>query len=155
MLLDPVTAGPFVDNRFQTNIPGVFAAGNVVHVYDLVDWVTEAGYEAGKNAALFAQGRLPKPLQMVRVNAGENVRYVVPHTLDPNCLDLGKIALQMRVRQPIEAPVWVEAVAGGHQVARRALPYARPGEMVTLNLKPDALDDIRKADQLFLNITKR
>ena len=41
--------------NFHTNIPGIFAAGNVVHVYDLVDWVTEAGYAAGKGAALFAQ----------------------------------------------------------------------------------------------------
>jgi NADPH-dependent 2,4-dienoyl-CoA reductase/sulfur reductase-like enzyme len=155
VLLDPVTGGPYVDNRFQTNIPGVFAAGNVVHVYDLVDWVTEAGYEAGKNAALFAQGKLSKSFKGIPVTAGENVRYVVPHTIDPNCLDEGKIALQMRVRQPIEAPVWVEAVADGHQVARRALPYARPGEMVTLNLKPETSDDIRKADRLLLNITKR
>jgi hypothetical protein len=50
--LDPVTNGPFVDDRFMTNVPGIFAAGNVVHVYDLVDWVTEAGYVAGKGAAV-------------------------------------------------------------------------------------------------------
>jgi thioredoxin reductase len=56
VLLDPVTNGPFVDDRFMTNVPGIFAAGNVVHVYDLVDWVTEAGYVAGKGAAAFAQG---------------------------------------------------------------------------------------------------
>ena len=52
--IDPVTAGPFVDDRFETNVPGVFAAGNVVHVYDLVDWVTEAGLVSGKAAAQFA-----------------------------------------------------------------------------------------------------
>ena len=153
--LDPVTGGPFVDNRFQTSVPGVFAAGNVVHVYDLVDWVTEAGYEAGKSAALFAQGKLVQPSKLVPVSAGENVRYVVPHTIDPEALSDGSIALQMRVRQPIEAPVWVEAVAGEHQLTRRALPYARPGEMVTLNLKPEAAEDLRKSDKLVLNIRKR
>ena len=141
--LDPVTGGPFVDNRFQTSVPGVFAAGNVVHVYDLVDWVTEAGYEAGKSAALFAQGKLAQPSKLVHVSAGEGVRYVVPHTIDPEALSDGSIALQMRVRQPIEAPVWVEAVAGEHQLTRRALPYARPGEMVTLNLKPEAAEELR------------
>ena len=153
--LDPVTGGPFVDNRFQTSVPGVFAAGNVVHVYDLVDWVTEAGYEAGKSAALFAQGKLAQPSKLVPVSAGENVRYVVPHTIDPEALSDGSIALQMRVRQPIEAPVWVEAVAGEHQLTRRSLPYARPGEMVTLNLKPEAAEDLRKSDKLVLNIRKR
>ena len=153
--LDPVTGGPYVDNRFQTSVPGVFAAGNVVHVYDLVDWVTEAGYEAGKSAALFAQGKLAQPLKLVPVSAGEGVRYVVPHTIDPEALSDGSIALQMRVRQPIEAPVWVEAVAGEHQLTRRSLPYARPGEMVTLNLIPEAADELRKSDKLVLNIRKR
>ena len=80
---------------------------------------------------------------------------MVPHTIDPEALSEGSIALQMRVRQPIEAPVWVEAVAGEHQIARRALPYARPGEMVTLNLKPEAADELRKSDKLVLNIRKR
>ncbi len=153
--LDPVTGGPFVDNHFQTSVPGVFAAGNVVHVYDLVDWVTEAGYEAGKSAALFAQGKLVQPSKLVSVSAGENVRYVVPHTIDPQALSNGSIALQMRVRQPIESPVWVEAVVGSHQLTRRSLPYARPGEMVTLNLKPEAAEELQKSDKLVLNILKR
>jgi NADPH-dependent 2,4-dienoyl-CoA reductase/sulfur reductase-like enzyme len=155
VLLDPVTGGPFVDNHFHTNIPGVFAAGNVVHVYDLVDWVTEAGFEAGKSAALFAQGTLNKPEQIIAISAGESVRYVVPHTVSLNSLAEQSINLQMRVRQPIEAPVWVEAVAGGHQITRKALPYARPGEMVTLNLKSETADELRKSDKLVLNIFKR
>lgn len=153
--LDPLTGGPFVDNHFQTNVAGVFAAGNVVHVYDLVDWVTEAGYEAGKSAALYAQGKLAEPSKLVPVCAGESARYVVPHTIDPDALSEGSITLQMRVRQPIEAPVWVEAVSGERLIARRALPYARPGEMVTLNLKPEAADELRKSDRLVLNIRKR
>ena len=53
--LDPVTGGPFVDEGYQTNVPGIFAAGNVVHVYDLVDWVTEAGLVAGERAALYGR----------------------------------------------------------------------------------------------------
>ncbi|MDF1516101.1 MAG: FAD-dependent oxidoreductase, partial [Anaerolineae bacterium] len=53
--LDPITGGPYVDDGFQTSVPGIFAAGNVVHVYDLVDWVTEAGLVAGKRAAQYAR----------------------------------------------------------------------------------------------------
>jgi len=60
VMLDPVTGGPIVDNYFHTNVDGIFAAGNVVHVYDLVDWVTEAGYGAGKGAALFAPEEVGK-----------------------------------------------------------------------------------------------
>jgi len=54
VLLDPVTGGPYVDEHFQTSVPGIFAAGNVVHVYDLVDYVSMAGSEAGRSAAEFA-----------------------------------------------------------------------------------------------------
>ncbi len=153
--IDPVTGGAFVDSRFHTSVPGVFSAGNVVHVYDLVDWVTQAGLAAGKGAALFAQGKLTVSDKVVRTQAGENVRYIVPHTFDPNTLAEEAIPLQMRVKQPIEAPVWVEAVCNAQSVARKALPYARPGEMVTLSLKPDAVDSVRENGTLTVNITER
>jgi len=153
--IDPVTGGPFVDSFFHTSVPGIFAAGNVVHVYDLVDWVTEAGYAAGKGAALFAQGKLVESKKIIQTKAEENVRYVVPHTFDAQKLSQAAIPLQMRVRQPIEAPVWVEVVAGNNQITRRALPYARPGEMVTINLKPELAEEVSKTDSLTINIIKR
>ena len=153
--IDPVTGGPYVDNNFHTNVPGIFAAGNVVHVYDLVDWVTQAGLAAGESAALFAQGKLPENKKEVRTQAGENVRYIVPHKFYSDALNKGTIPLQMRVRQPVEEPVWVEAVCGEKRIIRRALPYARPGEMVTLNLKPDLAEEIRNIDSLKINIIRR
>jgi hypothetical protein len=153
--LDPLTSGPIVDSRFQTSVPGIFSAGNVVHVYDLVDWVTEAGFEAGRSAALFAQGKLPAPTKTIQTAGGDNVRYVIPQRIDPEALAQGGIPLQMRARLPIEEPAWVEAVANGKQITRRALPYARPGEMVTLNLRPDHADDLCASDTLTLNIMKR
>lgn len=153
--IDPLTNGPVVDSRFQTSVPGIFSAGNVVHVYDLVDWVTEAGFEAGRGAALFAQGKLSKPITLVSTAGGDNVRYVIPQQIDLDTLAEKGIPLQMRARLPIEEPVWVEAVANGKQITRRALPYARPGEMVTLNLRPDHADDLRRSDTITLNIIKR
>ncbi len=146
-----VTSGPIVDNHFQTSVPGIFAAGNVVHVYDLVDWVTEAGYAAGRGAALFAQGKLPAAKKHIKTSAGENVRYVVPHLIDPQTLKQD-ISLQMRVTRPIEAPVWAEASASGNRITRRKLPYARPGEMVTLKVKPDSATEILKSDTLTISI---
>jgi len=153
--IDPLTGGPVVDSHFQTSVPGIFSAGNVVHVYDLVDWVTEAGYEAGKIAALYAQGKLTPSKRTVAVRAGENVRYTVPQRVDPLALAEGAIPMQMRARQPIEAPAWVEVAAGGKTLTRRALPYARPGEMVTLNIKPENADALFDADALILNIIPR
>jgi len=155
VILNPVTGGPIVDNFFHTNIDGVFSAGNVVHVYDLVDWVTEAGYAAGKGAAMYALGKWKQPEKYIQISTGENVRYVVPQKLDPFALSEEAVPLQMRITRPIEAPVWVEAVMNGERLIRRSLPYARPGEMVTLNLKLDLADKIKNASEITIQIIER
>jgi len=80
---------------------------------------------------------------------------VVPHTLNPDHLSDGEIRVQMRVRAPLEVPVWVEARVGERMITRKGEPYARPGEMVTLNLKPSLLDELKAADELTLAIVKR
>jgi thioredoxin reductase len=153
--IDPVTSGPFVDNNFQTSVPSIFAAGNVVHVYDLVDWVTEAGYKAGEGAAEFAQNSYPMSGAHIPLQAGENVRYVVPQFLNADSLSAGPVRLQLRVRQPVEEPVWVEVRAGNHLVTRKPEQYVRPGEMVTINLTPASFDAIHNADHLNVAVINR
>jgi NADPH-dependent 2,4-dienoyl-CoA reductase/sulfur reductase-like enzyme len=153
--IDPVTGGPCVDNDFQTNIEGIFSAGNVVHVYDLVDWVTEAGTIAGRAAARFVQGLTAKNRAMIPIHAGKNVRYVVPQQIDKNESRKEEIRLQMRVKAPIEKPAWVEATDGNNLITRRGFPYARPGEMITLTLKPDHFGAIHSANELRIHITER
>ena len=132
-----------------------FAAGNVVHVYDLVDWVTKAGFAAGKGAALYTQRKLGNSGHFIQSSAGKNVRYVVPQKIDPHALVDETIPLQMRVIRPIEASVWVEAVVNGERLTRHSLPYARPGEMIILNLKPDLTDKIKAASEIKINIIER
>ncbi len=155
VITDPITGGPYVDDGFQTNVPGVFAAGNVVHVYDLVDWVTEAGYTAGKSAAKFALALRARENRLIPLKPDENVRYVVPHELNKDSLQEGNVRLQMRVKTPIEKPVWVEVRSGDKLVSRRAEPYARPGEMVTINLTPKDFDEVDKASALRVAIVPR
>jgi len=154
VLLDPVTGGPVVDDSFETSVPGIFAAGNVVHVYDLVDWVTEAGFSAGRSAAKFALSERLKEQRHIPLRAGENIRYVVPHTLDKERLEQGDIRLQMRVRTPVEAPVWVEVRAGVKLVTRGREPYVRPGEMVTLVLPARCYADVAAASALQVAISR-
>ncbi|MFZ3070295.1 MAG: FAD-dependent oxidoreductase, partial [Anaerolineaceae bacterium] len=153
--LDPITGGPYVDETFQTNVPGIFAAGNVVHVYDLVDWVSEAGFEAGKCAAKYAISLKNTEARYTPLIAGKNVRYVVPHRLDKQTLEAEDIRLQMRVTRPIEQPVWVEVHDGENLVARKAERYVRPGEMVTVVLKPKNYADVAKAKSLTVEINPR
>ena len=155
VIIDPITAGPFVDDGFQTNIPGIFTAGNVVHVYDLVDWVSEAGLIAGKSAAVLAQKGSLVETPAIPVKAADNVRYVVPQALHPDHLADGPIPLQMRVTKPIEKPVWVEVRSGEELITRKAEPYARPGEMVTVTLKPDHLDKVKASAELRIAVVER
>jgi len=155
VLIDPITGGPYVDDRLETNVPGIFAAGNVVHVYDLVDWVSEAGQQAGTNAAKFAIQQRRREDRHVPLKAGENVRYVVPQTIDRETLSESNVRLQLRVRQPIESPVWVEVSHNGHLVKRKGEPYARPGEIITLEIPIAAYDEVQTAGQLMVSVVKR
>ncbi|MEN4011317.1 MAG: FAD-dependent oxidoreductase [Bellilinea sp.] len=155
VMIDPITGGPFVDDRLETSVPGIFAAGNAVHVYDLVDWVSEAGKQAGVNAAKFAIREQRRERRHVPLRTGENVRYVVPHTIDRETLSESRIRLQLRVGRPIEAPVWVEVRMGDHLVTRRGEPYARPGEIITMDIPIKAYDDVQSADELVVGVIKR
>jgi NADPH-dependent 2,4-dienoyl-CoA reductase/sulfur reductase-like enzyme len=153
--IDAITGGPRVDNNFQTSVNGIFSAGNVVHVYDLVDWVTEAGRIAGNAAARHAQGKTTDKKNVIPVTAGKNVRYVVPQQIDKEDLKTTEIRLQLRVKAPIEKPVWVEASDGNSLITRRGFPYARPGEMVTLALKPEHYNQVQAASEIQLHVSER
>ena len=165
--LDGATGGPYVDERFQTSVPGVFAAGNVVHVYDLVDDVSYAGERAGASAAEFALGDhrvwgKEEPARRVKLQAGENVRYIVPQVLDPDSLRRGEQRLQMRVHRPIEAPVYLRVEARRRNerkkeevLLRRRLRYVRPGEMVSLSLPESTYPQAREADELWVSVEER
>jgi NADPH-dependent 2,4-dienoyl-CoA reductase/sulfur reductase-like enzyme len=155
VLIDPITGGPFVDDRFETNVPGIFAAGNVVHVYDLVDWVSEAGRQACVSAAKFASVERRRENTHVPIKTGENVRYVVPQTIDKESLADGNVRLQLRVRQPIESSVWVEVRNNGNLVTRKGELYARPGEIITLEIPMKAYDEVQLAEELTIAIVKR
>jgi NADPH-dependent 2,4-dienoyl-CoA reductase/sulfur reductase-like enzyme len=82
--LDPVTNGPVVNESMMTSVPGIFGCGNVVHVHDVVDFVTMEGEKAGAGAARFVQGRKGKAqVKQIHFTAGRNVRYVVPPICRP------------------------------------------------------------------------
>ncbi len=155
VLLDPITGGPFVDDTFETNVPGIFAAGNVVHVYDLVDWVSEAGKQAGASAARYAAQVRRKENVHVPLVPGENVRYIVPQTMDRESLATGNVRLQLRVKTPIESPVWIEVRNKGNLVMRKGELYARPGEIITVEIPVKAYDEVQVADELAVAVVKR
>ena len=127
----------------------------MVHVYDLVDWVTEAGYQAGESAAKHAAEVRDKEAHLIPMVAGDNIRYIVPHMLDKRSLEENEIRLQMRVTKPVEQPVWVEVHNENNLVTRRVERYVRPGEMVTIVLKPKDFAEVQKAGSLTVDIVPR
>lgn len=80
--LNPVTSGPVVNESLETNVDGVFACGNVLHVHDLVDYVSGEAKTAGENAAAYVQGNLPEASKEIPLKAENGVRYTVPCSVD-------------------------------------------------------------------------
>jgi NADPH-dependent 2,4-dienoyl-CoA reductase/sulfur reductase-like enzyme len=154
VILDPTTGGPVVDESMQTSVSGIFAAGNVVHVYDLVDWVTEAGFLAGKSAAKFAVEMKKGLSRKVKLVAGANVRYIVPQYLDSESLAESDQRIQLRVVRPVEEKVWVEVTDGEHLITRKMERYVRPGEIVTIKIPKKAYDEVQKTDKLIVRVAR-
>jgi len=128
--LDPCTKGPVLDNAFMTSVPGIFACGNVAVVFDLVDYVSESGEGAARGAIDFLSGKLCRELQYIPVEAGENVSFVVPQRLRPDC---GGARLYLRVKKPLQkADLTCES--GGKVFFRKRLNHLAPPEMIAFDL---------------------
>jgi len=128
--LDMATGGPRVSSTLETSMPGVFACGNVLHVHDLVDYVTRESLEAGRFAAELAQGVL-RPGDNIEMIAGENVRYCVPHSLSPGHAH----TIYLRCKVPMK-PCRIRV----GNLLEKKLRFVFPAEMIMLKLKPDLLD---------------
>lgn len=133
--LDPRTKGPVVFENMETSAPGVFACGNVVHVHDLVDFVTAESQRAGAAAARYALGQANDG-PAVEITNGEGVGYTVPQKVRPAAVDK-KLEIFFRVRRVYgNSAVVVES--GGQPLARFKREHLAPGEMEHITL-PAAL----------------
>lgn len=133
--MHPLTSGPVVDQHRETSLDGFFAAGNVVHVHDLVDFVSEEAEIAGKYAALKAQGKMAENTRVVKVNAVNGVRTCVPQNVSlPEVIPQDeKIKLFMRVAAP-HRKVRMEVKSGDNVLLSRMLPVAKPSEMIAVEI---------------------
>ena len=151
--INPVTSGPNVDNCLETELEGVFACGNVLHVHDLVDYVSEEAALAGQNAAEYvkkeeSRGREEDTVShKVTLSARDGVRYTVPQTLD---LDRVKDTTIVRFRV---ADVYkgrsIAVYFDGQLVEKRKKRILAPGEMEQILLKKEMLQkypDLKKIE---------
>lgn len=133
--LNPVTSGPVVNESLETNIPGVFACGNVLHVHDLVDFVSEEAATAGKNAACYVKNERMKSGISIPIKAENGVRYTVPSRIDPERMEEKQI-VRFRVGK-VYKNCRICAFLDGEQIISRKRPVVAPGEMEQVILKKE------------------
>lgn len=130
--IDPRTKGPVLDNAFMTSIPGIFAAGNVGVVFDLVDYVSRSGEIAAESAVDYINGKLDITGEYRKVTCGENVNFAVPQRVREN----GRPAtFFLRVKTP-RKKARLSAEAEGQEVFGKTCRYVAPPEMLTLDVEP-------------------
>ena len=127
--LNPITGGAKVDDSLMTSVPGIFSCGNVLHVHDLVDFVSLEAERCAKNAVRYCDHGLSKG-KMIPASSGENVRYVVP-----NEVEAGQAHhLFMRASRPLPIAEAVLRDASERPLFRKTLRHVRPAEMIALEI---------------------
>lgn len=138
--INGITNGPFVDDRLSTNVEGIFACGNVLHVHDLVDFVSEEAGRAGGSAAEYLKNGKRQPGNVIRVFADKGVRYTVPSSIDIGNLT-DDVHLRFRVDQVYKgASVMVST--DGHSLLLKKRKILVPSEMEDIVLKKEMLASV-------------
>lgn len=132
--IDPITNGALVDENCQTQVPGIFACGNVLQVHDLVDYVSEEAERAGIGAVKFVQGTSGDG-NAIATKPGYGVRYVLPQTIHATGED---VSVFLRVTQPF-GKVKFTVADGDNVLAVAKKLKAAPGEMEKITIKADKL----------------
>ena len=145
--MNPVTSGPKVNESLETNIEGVFACGNVLHVHDLVDFVSEEAKIAGRNAAEYVKNlqsdtddeekSSKEDAADITLNPVEGVRYTVPSTINPAHMDENLI-VRFRVGG-VYKNCYVSAYFDDERVIHKKRPVVAPGEMEQIKLTKEQL----------------
>lgn len=138
IILNGTTNGPVVNESMETNIKGVFACGNVLHVHDLVDYVTLESYEAGRNAAQYVNGKTADKKDIIEVSAGEGVSYTVPNYITPSKID-SFIDIKFRVTEVYKNSS-VSIYFDDKKDRKIKKSVLAPGEMEVIRLKAEVFD---------------
>jgi len=133
--LNSATNGPDVDSFLMTNVNGVFACGNVLHVHDLVDWVCEESRRAGNYAARWLKGE--RPDTQIRVKAGSHVRYVNPTRVAPD----RENHIYMR-SMIVKSDAVLEVKLDNNVIRAKKERHIQPSEMINFKLCPNDFKDL-------------
>ncbi len=135
------TGGPVVSDRLETDLPGIFACGNVLHVHDLVDYVSQEAALAGESAAAFVRSGGGETGRRVRVAAGNGVRYTVPQFIGVDRMAEAAV-VRFRVTD-VFRDVCVRLSLDGRELTRRKKRALAPGEMEQMTVTRSDLAEAR------------
>ena len=147
--MDRITNGAVVDQDRQTQIEGIFACGNVLHVHDLVDYVSEEAEIAGRGAVAFIRGEENKGVK-IPVSTDGKIRYTVPQYITAK---EEKVSVYFRVADVYRDHAIVVKSQDGVIWSRKKQKLA-PGEMECVSLKGEALESARKCHKLSFTIVE-
>jgi NADPH-dependent 2,4-dienoyl-CoA reductase/sulfur reductase-like enzyme len=145
--INPQTNGPYVDSTMMTSVDGVFATGNVLHVHDLVDFVSEESARTGGFVADYLEGR--RPASQIRIKPGANIRYVNPGRLDP-AAESTKLYFRSLI---VKNSAVVEARLAGNLVRQAKKSHVQPSEMITLTLERKDLERVAVGPDAALEVS--
>ena len=148
--INPATNGPVVNESFETSVPGIFACGNVLHVHDLVDYVSEESARAGRSAARYVKASSSGSGPVIQITNGNGVRYTVPSFVRVGELDSD---LVIRFRSVgVYKDSYIDVSIDGVRSIHSRKQIITPGEMEQVILKKDDLLNI--ADNINIAITE-
>ncbi len=148
--LSPITSGPVVNDSLETNIPGVFACGNVLHVHDLVDFVSQEATNAGKNAAKYIKEGEVTSAKQIEILPVDGVRYTVPKYVRPEVMD-DTLTVRFRVGQVFKGCA-IATYYGDTLISKRKRPVMAPGEMEQVVLKKSQLAEYPDIENITIKI---
>ena len=141
IIMEEKTTGAHVDDNFMTSIPGIFSCGNVLHVHDLVDHVSEEASIVGQNAADYLKGKTKSPHKYIEIKPKTGVRYVLPQQVSGE----KDFVLSLRVTEPFKnKAVWVRD--GERKVKRKKMVRLHPAEMIRIKVKAEKLVDAKSLE---------
>ena len=135
------TRGAVVNQYMETEIDGIFTAGNCLHVHDVVDFVSDEARLAGKSAALYLQNKIDNKVNRIAIKPGNGLSYVLPQFILEDSLE--DVVIKFRVRRPIQDQiVWIKS---GETVIMKVIkPVMIPSEMVMIKIPKDKLVGIKE-----------
>jgi len=148
--INPITSGPIVGDNLETNIDGVFACGNVLHVHDLVDYVSQEAAEAGKNAAQYIQNGTKTDAKRVEIAAEGGVRYTVPKYVRPEEME-DNLTVRFRVGD-VYKNCAIATYYDDELISKRKRPVMAPGEMEQVILTKNKLAEYPELRKITVRI---